>query len=267
MTSPQLSFLSLIGSLVLLGCSGSTGNGEARSHSDASGVDTLAGDVRLLDRSDAKVASRDGSSGTATVRACKNTSTSQPSDACRSVSECHTSTVRCCIGDCWGPSGCPLPPSHCPGGDRIGVFECTTNKDCKTGGTCVSRIWGCPQCEYRECVYPPPACTPSPDNCAPDGRCQADGKCAPILCTDGYACLATTRCKVGGARADGHGCQPIPCDDGWTCDENARCTTPADPIGHGCMTLACSTDRDCDCGYCLNGSCSANLGACSPEPQ
>lgn len=35
---------------------------------------------------------------------------------------------------------------------------------------------------------------------------------------------------------------------------------------HGCTTVACTKDGDCDCGYCVNGSCLSGLGHCSFPP-
>jgi hypothetical protein len=205
-----------------------------------------------------------GGSGnsTAATPACEDTSESAPVPACRSVSDCGGTPVKCCPAgsNCW-PGACPLPPTNCPTS-----FECTTDADCAPNGTCVRTVEGCPQCEHRECVYPPPACTQSPDNCGPIARCQADGSCAPLLCDDGYECPEGSRCKVDSARANEHGCEKIPCDDGWSCEENTRCTAPEDPASHGCAPLTCSSDADCDCGFCVNGLCQSNLGMCSYPP-
>jgi len=202
-----------------------------------------------------------------TFRACKNTSSTQHSMWCRSVAECGpTGPVRCCTeSPCWPASACPLSPLMCLSANSR--LLCMTNQDCNPGGTCVSTVSGCPQCEYRSCQYPPPPCTQSPDSCGSYGRCQPDGGCAPTLCTAGYNCDVGSRCNVGGPRVDGHGCELVPCNDGWACGENARCTAPADPGSHGCTTMTCKNDGDCDCGYCVNGTCADNLGTCSFAPQ
>jgi hypothetical protein len=47
---------------------------------------------------------------------------------------------------------------------------------------------------------------------------------------------------------------------------NTRCTPPGDATNHGCVPLACTSDGDCDCGYCVNGTCGSNLGFCSFPP-
>ena len=207
----------------------------------------------------------------AAVRACKTTTTATTgSKSCRVPDECGPiGPYKCCTGEpCWPASACPFPPSMCP--NMSSRFACTTSSDCDGGGTCASITMGCPQCEYRSCTSPPPppaACTLAPDSCGTGARCQTDGTCAPLSCADGYACAAGSRCHPGGARSDTHQCEFLPCDDGWTCDENTRCTAPADPSSHGCTTVGCTKDDDCDCGYCVNGSCASNLGFCSYPPQ
>ena len=255
------------------GYGGSGSGGTTLGTGGATSVDAAAPDVPPVDAPavDTKMAPLDGSrdgalAGIDAGRACKNTSSTQPSMGCRSVAECGpTGPVKCCIETpCWPISSCPLSPSMCPSASSR--LLCTTNQDCNPGGTCVSTVSGCPQCEYSSCQYPPPPCTQSPDSCSPGGRCQPDGGCAPTLCTDGYACSLASRCNVGGPRADGHGCELIPCNDGWACGENARCTAPADAASHGCTAMTCKSDGDCDCGYCVNGTCADNLGTCSFAP-
>ncbi len=244
---------------------GDAGAGNASGGTTESGGGGTAGSSTGGAGSGGGGTSSGGAGGSASeVRACKDTSASQPPWACRDVVECGpVGPVKCCTtGACWPASACPIPPTNCPT-----EFPCTTNADCGENGTCERSVMGCPQCEERKCVYPPPACTQSPDNCGDTARCQADGRCAPLLCDDGYTCLAGTRCAKGSARANEHGCEPIPCDDGWTCTENTRCTSPVDPWSHGCTALACQADTECDCGYCVNGVCQSNLGMCSHPPS
>jgi hypothetical protein len=157
----------------------------------ATSVDAAAPDVPQVDAPavDAKVAPLDGSLDSTldgspaeidAVRACKNTSATQPSMGCRSFAECGglAETVKCCTaGPCWPASACPIPPSMCQGAS--GRLLCTTNQDCNPGGTCVSTVSGCPQCESSSCQYPPPPCTQSPDSCSPNGRCQPEKLRAP----------------------------------------------------------------------------------------
>lgn len=254
-----------------------SGPPDATADSGTAGASDAGGflfDSRGLDAPTARaeVAVSDGLAGIDAVRACRSSNPALPSQACHSVNDCGpTGPVKCCTtSPCWPASACPISPATCSGGYGKATFNCTTDKDCNAGGTCVSTVSGCPQCESRSCNYSPPApppCTPSPDSCSPSARCQTDGSCVPILCTDGYTCNVDARCKVGSVRADSHGCELLPCDDGWTCDENTQCTTPGDRGSHGCTTMACKQDSECDCGYCVNGFCSSNLGSCSFAPQ
>jgi len=200
------------------------------------------------------------------VRACQGAAMSQPAPReCRADSECPLpGPVKCCTtSDCWPASvACPLPPLNCP------PFQCMTSDDCMPGGTCVSTIGGCPRCEARTCQYPPPPCTQVPDSCGTEARCQGDGTCRSLLCTEGHTCVAPQyRCNPTGGRADANGCELVACDAGWTCEENTRCTNPADKASHGCTPLACKGDVDCDCGYCVNGGCSARVGHCMNPPS
>jgi hypothetical protein len=211
-----------------------------------------------------------GNGGAGTVRACKTTTGTTASKTCRSNDECGpVGPYKCCTGEpCWPASACPIPSSGCP--SMSSRFQCTISNDCDAGGTCTSTTMGCPQCEYRSCHYPPPpppVCTQAPDNCGVGAHCQTDGTCAAVSCADGYVCTAGSRCHPGAVRSDAHQCELIPCDDGWSCDENTRCTAPSDPNSHGCTIASCTKDLDCDCGYCVNGSCASNLGFCSYPPQ
>jgi hypothetical protein len=205
--------------------------------------------------------------GGASRMACPDTATTQPAtNACHSAAECGPigPVVCCTTGNCW-PNACPFPPLNCPTDST--VLQCKGTQDCDAGGTCVTTTSGCPQCPHSGCHYPPPPCTQSPDNCGPSARCQPDGgTCVALLCTQGYACSADDRCSVGNPAADAHGCAPAPCNDGWTCAPNTRCTAPSAPVNHGCTPLPCTNDRDCDCGFCVNGACASNLGLCSSPP-
>jgi len=258
---------------------GATGQGGSEARIDAGRIDGSAGGSSghagmdgdaAIDGAKANdgAAAGVGGAGGMGPTACGDTAATQPASSCRSVAECGPiGPVKCCTGEpCWPASACPIPPSLCP--SSATRLKCSGNQDCNPGGTCVFTVSGCPQCQYSACQYPPPPCTQSPDSCAPWGRCQPDaGTCAPILCTDGYACGAGSRCAVASARANANGCEQIPCDSGWTCTTNTRCTAPSDPASHGCTPLNCKTDGDCDCGYCVNGTCASNLGKCSFPPQ
>jgi hypothetical protein len=258
--------------LLTVGCSGSTptvsGNGGAIAVGGSAGFGggSTFGGTRATD-TEASVTDASAGGSSSGVRACQSTNQSSNNLACHSVADCtQLPPVKCCTsGDCWGASACPLSPMGCPNASTR--LLCTTNQDCADGGTCVSAVTGCPQCEYRNCQYPPPACTQSPDSCGNAEHCQSNGSCTPILCTEGFACPNESHCSIGSSRADGHGCELIPCNQGWTCAENTRCTAPDDPNHHGCTVMSCKLDTDCDCGFCVNGSCAANLGTCTQAPQ
>jgi len=209
-----------------------------------------------------------GVGGHRNVVACSDTVDIPSAGACHYVDDCGpTGPVKCCTGGpCWPESACPFPPTMCTTSSM--ALQCAKDQDCDAGGTCVTTVSGCPQCPHSTCQYPPPPCTQSPDSCAPTGRCQPDaGTCGPLLCTEGWSCTAAYRCALGSAQADAHGCEPVPCDAVWTCAVNTRCTPPGDTTNHGCAPLACTSDGDCDCGYCVNGTCGSNLGSCSFAPQ
>ena len=199
--------------------------------------------------------------------------------------------------------GCRAAPSSqpCPA-ECTADKDCTA----KTGGTCLAYARSCPRCDGHTCQYPPPPCTSSPNSCGTGQRCKTDGACEVVPCTEGnacgtdyrcnaalvkegnqgceptpcnegytcssglrcYSCPADTRCSVGSSRADRYGCEYVPCSDGYACPENSRCavTAPA-AYDHGCATMFCKSDGDCDCGYCVNGGCSADPGTCQTPPS
>ena len=204
--------------------------------------------------------------------ACLGTSITV-TNGCHTASDCKNMPgAKCCTSSpCWPssitPIMCGIPPSMCKTfGAATG--NCTLDADCQAsaGGKCIKSISGCPQCESRNCQYPPPPCTKSPDSCGTGNVCQDNGSCALRLCSDGFACPPEMPCKVGAPAADGHGCQPMPCNQGWVCGSNERCTTPGNPVNHGCTPLTCKTDQECDCGFCVEGQCRTNLGMCSSPP-
>lgn len=257
----------LLSSLLVLGCSGSPSPTSSDSGAGRGGGNTLAAVGGLATGGTIAVASVASSTQAPLVDSvCTDTVDVASSVACRSVADCKMlSPVKCCLsGNCWPASACPLPPSMCP---SVGLrYLCTTDGDCNAGGTCVSTISGCPQCETRQCEDPPPLCNLSPDSCGSEARCQTDGTCVPLSCTAGFSCPSGTRCSAGSARADGHGCELLPCNEGFPCPENFRCTEPGDRFSHGCTAMPCRLDADCDCGYCVGGSCASSLGICSQAP-
>jgi hypothetical protein len=225
------------------------------STSDASSAETPS------DRAPSVDALSDGSADA--VHSCRGYVPVPTYGRCRTNDDCKSGSDHCLRpGE---TDACPIPPYMVP----CPAPACTSNKDCTTGpgGTCVSYVIDyCPRCDGWQCQYPPPPpppCTKSPDSCSAGMRCRSDGACEPVPCGEGYACASDSRCSVGSSRADGHGCELIPCGQGFACEENTRCTAPTDPSSHGCTTLPCKADGDCDCGFCVWGSCSTSLGTCS----
>lgn len=245
---------------------GTTSTVDSTSNTDGS---TLAASGGALGTGGSTNIAASGSTGTS-VRACKGTSSSIGNGSCHTTKDCSSSWYKCCTGtalasDCWGPGACPLPPTQCQYlGNRV---TCANDSDCGDAGTCEKGQSGCPVCPFSQCKYPAPKCSQSPDSCGADARCQADGTCQPLRCDAGYACADGSRCNVESTRADAHGCELIPCNDGWSCEENTRCVVPVSATSHGCNALQCAADTDCDCGYCVNGSCKANLGYCTAAPS
>ena len=201
------------------------------------------------------------------------------------IKTCHTDQ------ECTGGATCVpeiLPPqqcgSPCPG---CATDRCMTDADC-SGGVCE------PSKEFpgiiMQCV---PSCADA--GCSAGNRCASDGRCRPILCTEGFACAEHMRCSAGSALVDAHGCEPIPCDEpgGAECSAPAVCTSEqprlataphgcalvpcADPRhpgcepnthcrpelesqgNYGCARKTCQRDADCDCGACIVRSGSEGL--------
>jgi hypothetical protein len=145
--------------------------------------------------------------------------------ACRTSAEC--------------PDGEPCLPPGTPGGCGICVTvppECADSPDCGPGAVCVPEPVEC-SCDGELVSFCRPAC--SAGSCDEGERCGDDGVCAPILCSDGYACPANTRCDLTSA-------PPVRLD------------------AHGCWRLPCMVDAECDCGACVGWECHDGPGVCQP---
>jgi len=81
---------------------------------------------------------------------------------------------------------------------------------------------------------------------------------------NGYTCPGETICFPGQPGVDGHGCGPGPCSV-TGCRVNFVCQTSA--IVGGCTPKTCAADADCDCGYCISGTCSPTLYTCAFLPS
>jgi hypothetical protein len=88
--------------------------------------------------------------------------------------------------------------------------------------------------------------------------------CAPQACNAGYACATGFQCAAGSAGTDAHGCTPLPCSQ-TGCPTNFACQTTA--TSGGCSTKKCAIDGDCDCGFCVSGTCASRLSVCVIPPS
>jgi hypothetical protein len=201
--------------------------------------------------------------------------------ACRTGSDCMP------IGIC-GPNyfsgGC---------GAAFGApHECTTDGECGTDRVCVTAPEAaCTQpggtvcdnrCPKKACA-PGETCNATTGHCAPtpcgaDYACREGYLCAPTrdgadahgcavakCTTDGYKCPAGWECRVD-AWVQQNGCSPVSCVGGaFQCPPNHDCVASS-TSPHHCQPRACTSDKTCDCGACIQGSCQERLFVCSPPP-
>jgi hypothetical protein len=52
---------------------------------------------------------------------------------------------------------------------------------------------------------------------------------------------------------------------GFKCPPNTDCDAASTSPNH-CKRRTCTSDRNCDCGACLQGTCWDTLFVCSPPP-
>jgi hypothetical protein len=190
---------------------------------------------------------------------------------------CETFTRAC--PNCNGKV-CHYPPPPCTASPN----SCGTTQRCRTDGTCEAIpcnegnacatnfrcSGGSAKADKRGCE--PIPCTEGTP-CSSGRRCNLGSAradvfgCELIPCDAGFTCPADTRCNVGSPRADSKGCEYVPCNAGYACPEDTRCTVASPPANdHGCTTMSCKSDGDCDCGFCMDGVCSANPGTCQYPP-
>ncbi len=146
-------------------------------------------------------------------------------------SECRTSAE--CTGDtqCFGASDpvcgiCPLPM-----------------RDCENDGDCGTNEW---------CRAGQPTCCGGVDT-----TCEADCGPSGVACPDGEVCDEDT----------GH-CERNSCLSlDFACPENHDCD-PERPDADvtGCARRECNADAECDCGFCVTGTCESALGVCMFPP-
>ncbi len=191
--------------------------------------------------------------------------------------KCNVFTRACprCDGHTcsYPPPPCTTSPNSCTAGQRCGADGSCEPIPCTEGNACAASY----RCNAGSAKADKQGCEPTPCSeghvCPSNLRCDPTGAnadvngCAPIPCDAGHTCPADTRCNVGSSRADAFGCEYVPCDEGYVCPENNRCTDKAPAArSHGCTAMTCNSDGDCDCGYCVNGVCSADPGTCQTPP-
>ncbi|WP_211365425.1 hypothetical protein [Polyangium fumosum] len=146
------------------------------------------------------------------------------------------------------------------GGNVLGPGECRTSADCNQGGEfCLSPG---EQLPCGICYDPPNPCTTDAACAAQDpmticakAPCSCgEPECLPG-CTSDAACLPAEHCSPG------HRCEPDPCAVDGDCPANFACA----PQVLTCARKACSADAECS-GFCVNGLCHAEAGACALPP-
>ena len=203
---------------------------------------------------------------------------------CRSSSDCPSPAgAYICTSNPGAFSGlcgayCPTPPPA----------ECTDDSGCSGGQVCLPATVSC--CDKIGHACRPP-CTAT--SCAATERCNSAGHCELNPCNEGFACPAGTTCNPGTTGADSNGCVPVPCTSGYDCGAKSICApgqsgvdahgcgvAPCSQVGcpvnftcqpsatiGGCQRKTCAADADCDCGYCISGSCAPTLYTCANVPS
>lgn len=115
-------------------------------------------------------------------------------------------------------------------------------RDCEDDNGCSAGFW----CRAGQ----PDCCGGVETTCVPD--CGASG-----ACQEGEICdSATGRCERNGCLF-----LDLACPENHDCDPERP---DADALG--CARRACNVDSECDCGFCVTGTCEAQLGFCSFPP-
>lgn len=144
---------------------------------------------------------------------------------------------------------------------------CRTSSDCSGGTQCFGASDGfCGICQQpmRECE--------DDGDCGAGSWCRAespnccggvDTTCVPDCGANGTACQDGEICDSATGRCERNGCLSLD----MACPLNHDCDpTRADADALGCARRGCTTDMDCDCGFCVTGTCESQLGVCSFPP-
>lgn len=208
-----------------------------------------------------------------------------PPHECSADSDCLPTGARVCepvqMVTCCGT----LPGAQCSA--KCTATTCAADTQCTATGHCkptpCGQGYSCPSdrtCKPTDATADAHGCTlklcTEGFACASDQECNPTSAgadphgCAPKPCSSGYACVNASQC-LAGPSADMHGCSPIPCSSGAPCGVNESCD-PTQP-GRGCVQRKCTSDKDCDCGACIqttwsidagfSGTCQSSLWVCS----
>jgi hypothetical protein len=197
---------------------------------------------------------------------------------CRDLSDCASLAgwYECTSTPQMVQHTAPYCPPTPPGPSCKDDTECTTGTICEPYGSnncgyacltgCTSTSCGVQnrcnasfRCEAIPCSEGYPC--PVDDVCALSGKTDATHGCRAQACTSGYVCPSGKHCAVGAMGADSHGCEADPCSQ-TGCPMNRECLPGGWPTG-GCQLRKCASDADCDCGYCVLGTCAERLNICA----
>ncbi|MBK8592281.1 MAG: hypothetical protein IPN77_24820 [Sandaracinaceae bacterium] len=145
--------------------------------------------------------------------------------------------------------------------------DCRTSADCLGGTQC----FGASDSFCGICQLPM-------RDCEDDTECSAGSWCrfgaarllwwrgdhlCPICGANGVACEEGEICDSATGRCERNGCLFLD----LACPENHECDPERpDADALGCARRGCNVDSDCDCGFCVTGTCEAQLGFCSFPP-
>jgi hypothetical protein len=180
-----------------------------------------------------------------------------PMVACQCMGPGKVCVPRCTALSCASDQVCDETTGHC------GPRSCTAGYACLAGTTCAADrsaadVHGC---AIARCSTDGYACSAT-YACAPGPQADAH-QCAPVLCGGGgYTCPDGSTCAPG-PDADVRGCVPLSCvGGGYRCSLNTNCV-PDSTEPHHCGRRKCTSDRQCDCGACVEGACRERLFVCS----
>jgi hypothetical protein len=223
-----------------------------------------------------------GTDANGTLPACPGSTPSAQATACRTSADCPTPSWIC--GPTYSSAGCgvclPAPHECSADGGCTAEQVCLPSAspcNCNGQGTvCGSRCMASSCAAGNSCDPMSGLCEPTPCGaaftcadgliCAPN-RTGADVHgCATAHCaTDGYVCPSGYTCAAGPV-LDPNGCEAVSCVGGaYHCPSNTDCNRSSSSPHH-CERRSCTSDRNCDCGACIQGYCQDQFYVCSPPP-